>query len=160
MFKEINPEDVAPNEIIAVSEADVSTGLREYNVRELEVQNLTAICTVKGDTPEEKALVFNAANNPQHKINDFINKKIMVKDFYAETLELVNEETGEIEKAPRIVLIDDQGEAYECVSVGMFSSLKKLIAVFGAPTWENPIPVVIKQEKVKNGTMLTMSVQY
>ena len=158
MFKEINPEDVAPNEIIAVSEADVST--REYNVRELEAQNLTAICTVKGDTPEEKALVFNAANNPQHKINDFINKRIMVKDFYAETLELVNEETGEIEKAPRIVLIDDQGEAYECVSVGMFSSLKKLIAVFGAPTWESPIPVVIKQEKVKNGTMLTMSVQY
>ena len=100
MFKEIKPEDVAPNEIITVSEADVSTGLREYNVRELEAQNLTAICTVKGDTPEEKALVFNAANNPQHKINDFINKKIMVKDFYAETLALVNEETGEVEKAP------------------------------------------------------------
>ena len=147
-------------EIIAVSKADVSTVLRECNVRELEVQNLTAICTVKGDTPEEKALVFNAANNPQHKINDFINKKIMVKDFYAETLELVNEKTGEVEKAPRIVLIDDQGEAYECVSVGMFSSLKKLIAIFGSPTWETPLPVIIKQEKVKNGTMLTMCVQY
>ena len=84
----------------------------------------------------------------------------MVKDVYAETLELVNKETGEFEKAPRIVLIDDNGEAYECVSVGMFSALKKLIATFGEPTWEQPIPVVVKQEKVANGSMLTLSVQF
>lgn len=145
---------------IIVSDADVASDLREYDVRELNADKLTAICSVKAETMAEKALVFNAANNPQHKINDFINKKIMLRDIYAETLDLVNKETGEIEKAPRIVLIDDKGEAYECVSVGMFSALKKLIATFGEPTWEEPIPVVIKQEKVANGTMLTMSVQF
>lgn len=147
-------------EIIAVSNADVISDLREYDVRELQGSNLSAFCSVKADSMEAKALVFNAANNPQHKVNDFINKKIMVKDVYAETLELVNKESGEIEKAPRIVLIDAEGEAYECVSVGMFSSLKKLLATFGEPTWEEPIPVVIEQVKVANGTMLTMRVQY
>lgn len=148
------------NEIVAVSDADVVSDLREYDVRELQSQNLTAFCSVKAEDAASKALVFNAANNPQHKVNDFINKKIMVTDIYAETLELVNKETGELDKAPRIVLIDVNGEAYECVSVGMFSSLKKLIAIFGEPTWEDALPIVVKQEKVTNGTMLTMSVQY
>lgn len=146
------------NEII-VSNADIADGIRNYDVRELEGTKLAAFCSVKAETLAEKALVFNAANNPQHKVNDFINKTILLKDIYAETLELCNDETGEYEKAPRIVLIDVNGEAYECVSVGMFSSLKKLIATFGEPTWEEPIPVVVKQEKVKNGSMLTMSVQ-
>lgn len=146
-------------EIIAISEVDVADGIRACDVRELEGTKLAAFCSVKAETMAEKALVFNAANNPQHKVNDFINKKIMLKDVYAETLELCNAETGEYEKAPRIVLIDVNGEAYECVSVGMFSSLKKLIATFGEPTWDEPIPVVVKQEKVKNGSMLTMSVQ-
>lgn len=144
----------------AISVADVSSDLREYDVRELEGTNLAAFCSVNAETMEDKALVFNAANNPQHKVADFINKKIMVKDIYAETLELVNKDTGEIDKAPRIVFIDDQGEAYECVSVGMFSALKKLIATFGEPTWEQPIPVVIKQEKVANGSMLTLDVKF
>lgn len=148
------------NEIVAVSNADVVTDIREYDVRELEGTNLAAFCSVNAETMEEKALVFNAANNPQHKISDYINKKIMVRDVYAETLELVNKETGEVDKAPRIVLIDANGEAYECVSVGMFSALKKLIATFGEPTWEKPIPVVVKQEKVANGSMLTLSVQF
>lgn len=148
------------NEIVAVSTADVTSDMREYDVRELEGGNLAAFCSVKAESMEDKALVFNAANNPQHKIADFINKKIMLRDVYAETLELVNKETGECDKAPRIVLIDDKGEAYECVSVGMFSALKKLIATFGEPTWEQPIPVVVKQEKVANGSMLTLSVQF
>ena len=147
-------------EIMAISQADVASDIREYDVRELEGVNLPAFCSAKADTMEEKALVFNAANNPQHKVADFINKKIMLKDIYAETLELVNRETGEIDKAPRIVLIDDKGEAYETVSVGMFSALKKLIATFGEPTWETPIPVVVQQEKVANGSMLTLSVKF
>lgn len=148
------------NEIVAISNADVTSDLREYDVRELEGGNLAAFCSVQAETMEDKALVFNAANNPQHKVSDYINKKILVKDIYAETLELVNRETGEVEKAPRIVLIDANKEAYECVSVGMFSALKKLIATFGEPTWEQPIPVVVKQEKVANGSMLTLSVVF
>lgn len=148
------------NTELAISNADVNTDMRDYNVRELEGNNLAAFCSVKTETMQDKALVFNAANNPQHKVSDFINKKIMVRDVYAETLELVNKESGEVEKAPRIVLIDENGEAYECVSVGMFSALKKLIATFGEPTWDEPIPVVVKQEKVANGSMLTLSVQF
>ena len=59
---------------------------------------------------------------------------------------------------PRIVLIDDKGESYQCVSNGVWGSLKKMFAVYGAPTYEEPINVVVKQVKVKRGTMLTLEV--
>lgn len=73
-----------------IREYDVSTEIREYDVRELKGGNLPAFCSVKAETMEDKALVFNAANNPQHKVADFINKKIMLRDVYAETLEMLN----------------------------------------------------------------------
>ena len=63
-----------------------------------------------------------------------------------------------MEQAPRIVLIDDKGESYQCVSNGVWGSLKKMFAVYGAPTYEEPINVVVKQVKVKRGTMLTLEV--
>lgn len=134
----------------------VETDIREYDVRELEGGNLPAFCSVKAETMEDKALVFNAANNPQHKVADFINKKIMVRDVYAETLELVNEETGEITKVPRIVLIDADGLAFECVSVGMYLAIRKLVAIYGAPTWEPPLTVTVKQKSVGKGSMYTL----
>ena len=68
------------------------------------------------------------------------------------------DEDGTVEQAPRIVLIDDKGESYQCVSNGVWGSLKKMFAVYGAPTYEEPINVVVKQVKVKRGTMLTLEV--
>lgn len=145
-------------EIIKVD--DLSNGIRDYDVRELNAEQMPAYCSIVAETREEQAKVFNAANAPKEKVADHINKKIMVSDIYAETLELVNKETGEVECAPRIVLIDDKGVGYECVSVGMFSSLKKLIKSFGEPTWNPPLPCVVEQQKVANGSMLTIRVEY
>lgn len=146
-------------EIVAVSNADVVSDLRTYDVKDLREDSLSAYCSVKGDSIEQKALVFNAANNPQHKVSDFINKKVLVKDVFVESIEIADKVTGELTQAPRVVLIDESGEAYECVSVGMFTALQRLIATFGEPTWEEAIPVVIKNVPVKNGSMLTLVVE-
>ncbi len=146
-------------ELMAIEGADASVGMQKtFDVGALAKPNTKSYCSIKGDSREAKALVFNAANNPQHKVNDFINKTIMVKDVYVETIELPDQETGELEMAPRVVFIDDNGEGYECVSVGMFGALNRLIATFGEPTYEEPIPCIVKQEKVKNGTMFTLDV--
>ena len=51
------------NEIVAISTADVTSDMREYDVRELEGGNLAAFCSVKAESMKDKALVFNAANN-------------------------------------------------------------------------------------------------
>lgn len=142
-------------ELVKVDDS-IEIASRDYDVRELASSDAGAFCSIKAVDRASKIKAYNASNHPTHKLNDFINKTIVVKDVYAETLELVNEETGELGQAPRIVLIAEDGESYECVSVGVFSALKKLIAIFGEPTWEEPIKLIVKNEKVKAGTMLTL----
>lgn len=146
-------------EIIAADEVVINDlAPRTYDIKELTQPESNAFCSIKEDTLEAKKLVYNASNNPSHKIDDYINKEIALKDVFVEIIELANENTGELEQAPRIVLIDDEGESYQCVSNGIFGSLKKLMAIFGEPTWKNPIHVIVKQVKVKRGTMLTLEV--
>ena len=146
-------------EIIAADEVVINDlASRTYDIKELTQPESNAFCSIKEDSLEAKKLVYNASNNPTHKIDDYINKEIALKDVFVEIIELANENTGELEQAPRIVLIDDKGESYQCVSTGIFGSLKKLMAIFGEPTWEEPIHVVVKQVKVKRGTMLTLEV--
>lgn len=146
-------------EIMAADEVVINDlAPRTYDIKELSQPESNAFCSIKEDSLEAKKLVYNASNNPTHKIDDYINKEIALKDVFVEIIELANENTGELEQAPRIVLIGDKGESYQCVSNGIFGSLKKLMAIFGEPTWEDPIHVVVKQVKVKRGTMLTLEV--
>ena len=131
------------------------------NIGALQAQGVGAsYCSIKADPADRDAAgrVFNALNNPEHRVADFINKKISVKDVLVEIAEVVNEDTGEVEQAPRVVLIDEKGEAYQSVSVGMFTAVKNAIKVFGAPTWEPPLGIVIKQKAVGKGSMLTFDI--
>ena len=135
------------------------TSIEKVNLsQELSQNASTVYCSVKGGDRLTKAKVYNAMNNPEHKVGDMINKTINVKDVLVEIIELANEETGEVEEAPRVVLIDDKGQAYQAVSQGIFSAVKNAIQVFGAPTWEEPLPCLIKQVPVKSGSMLTFDI--
>ena len=113
-------------------------------------------CSMTANTPEQKKILFKAMNSPDHKLADFINKKIRIKDMYCEIVTIADQNTGEIVKLPRIVLIDEKGVGYQCVSNGIFMGLKKLVAIFGEPTWKQPIEIEIKNVKTRNGyTALT-----
>lgn len=149
------------NTEIAVAEEVIINDLaatRTYNIAELAAPEQNTFCSVDPALgAEAKKLIYNASNNPDHKIDDYINKTIALKDVFVEIIEIADED-GTIEQAPRIVLIDDAGESYQCVSNGVWGSLKKLITVFGEPTYAEPINVTVKQVKVKRGTMLTLEV--
>lgn len=127
--------------------------------QELSAEATSTFCSVQGGDRKTKALIYNAMNNPKHKVGDFINKTIDVKDVFVELIEQTSEETGETVQVPRVVLIDDKGEAYQAVSVGIFNAVKNAIQVFGQPTWDEPLKCMIKQIAVKNGSMLTFEVQ-
>lgn len=109
-------------------------------------------------TPEEKARLYNIMNNPDKRLGDCINMQIKAKDLFVEVVECTNEETGEKTMCPRIVIIDEKGVSYQCVSVGIYSALKKVIQIFGAPTWEKPITLEVKQITKGARKMLTLNV--
>lgn len=126
---------------------------------ELQERNIT-FCSMQANTPREKAALFKAMNNPEKRIADCINMTIKVKDIFCETVQCVQEGTEEVEFVPRIVLIDDKGIGYQAVSLGVFSALKKLIQVFGTPTWNEPIPVKVRQISKGNRQLLTFDVDF
>lgn len=119
-----------------------------------------SFCSLKANSQAEKAVLFRAMANPDHRLADFIGKTILAKDIYVETVEMMNEQTGAFVKTPRTVIIDKDGVSYHCVSFGIFNSIKRIFAVFGEPTWAEPLPLTVKQ--VGNGTrkVLTLDVNF
>ena len=120
----------------------------------------TAYCSLKADSDDEKATLFNLVNNPEKRISDMINLTINVKDVFVETVTCVNEKTGEENQAPRIVLVDDAGVGYQAVSLGVFGALKKVFALYGATdTWKKPLPLAVKQKKKGEKNILTFEIE-
>lgn len=118
----------------------------------------TQFCSMKAETKDEKAALYNAMNNPDKRIGDCINMTIAARDLYIEVVNCTNEETGEVTACPRIVIIDEQGVSYQAVSIGIYSALKKVIQVFGAPTWDEPVKLEVKQITKGSRKMLTLNV--
>lgn len=114
--------------------------------------------SMSAETQEQKVALYNAINNPENRLSDCINMTLHIKDLYIEIVECTNDETGEKTSCPRIVIIDAEGKSYQCVSVGIYSALKKAIQIFGAPTWHDPIPFMVKQVTKGNRKMLTLNV--
>ena len=115
----------------------------------------TFYTSFRGETSAEKAQLFKIMNTPRYKVSDCINKTILLKDLYVEMVSCTNEQTGEVSVAPRIVLIDKDNEGYQCVSTGILSALKKLMQIYGEPTWDEPLPIKIIQLKKGARSILT-----
>lgn len=101
---------------------------------------------------KEKAKLLNAIMNPQHRVSDMINMTISVVDIYAELVDMPAKDAngvdipGEVVATPRIILIDDKGEGYQCVSWGVYSAIQKIIQFFGEPcTWDGPQKIKVTQ---------------
>jgi hypothetical protein len=133
----------------------MTSNVIEYS-NDLKNAEMSAYCSIEPKTEEEAILIYNASNNPDKRLKDCIGEIISVKDVYCETVELENEQTGELSRSPRIVLIDDKGVSYTCVSFGIFNALKKLMAIFGTPTWEKPLKLKVKQISKGTRNLLTL----
>lgn len=120
----------------------------------------TTFCSLSATTPAEKAMLFKAMNNPEKRIGDCINMTINAKDIFCEVVDCINQQSGEIQACPRIVIIDDKGVAYQAVSLGVYSAIKKIIQVFGTPTWKTPLPLVVKQITKGEKKLLTFDVDF
>lgn len=116
-----------------------------------------SFCSFTATDAESKAVLYNGMNSPDHRLSDEINTVIKVQHVFIEMVDIADEETGEINTCPRIVLFDEKGESHVAVSVGVLSSLKKLFKVFGRPeSWTTPLPLKVKQVTIKVNKMLTL----
>ena len=129
-----------------------------------------AFSSMKAETTQEKAELFNAISNPAHKLGDVINKVIYVRDIYVEVIEmqksdrdgnLMFDENGEpvMDKVPRIVLIDKDGDTYQAISVSVMNNITRLFKMFGAPTWSPALPIEVQQRSVGTNRIYVFNVR-
>ncbi len=101
------------------------------------------------DTTEDKKQFFNALENADMLLNDCVNKEINIKDFYIEEYEKADDQTGELVTKYRTIIFDTDGKSYATGSYGIFNSIKKIIMVYGKPTYEEGVKVKIVKRKTK-----------
>lgn len=101
------------------------------------------------ESNNDKAKLYNAINSPEVRIADHIGKEIVMRDIIIEPVEIVDEKTGEVRTTPRVTLIDVNGHTYTATSYGIYNSLKRIFGLYGSPTWEDGIPVRVRQ--ITNG---------
>ena len=131
---------------------------KESMIGTLTNDKVTMFTSMSAETADEKKALFNAMNNPEKRVADMIGKQIAIRDVFVESVDMVNEETGEVTIAPRIVLVDTKGVSYQSVSTGIFSALKKMFQIFGMPTWENGIKTEVAQIQKGKRNILTLRV--
>lgn len=102
-------------------------------------------------TEEDKKALFNALESCDCLLNDCVGKEITIKDVYCEKTESIDEETGEARPKYRTILFDVDGKTYATGSYGIYNVMKKIIGIYGLPTWEDGLKVKVIKQKVNNG---------
>lgn len=119
---------------------------------------VSSICTFSAKTPAEMAKFYNIVSNPEKRLQDIVNMTIDVCDSYAEIVEVKNDLTGEMEKAPRVILIDNDGHSYVSVSKGIYNAITRLYGLFGMKHWDVPIPLKVGQITKGSNRILTLTI--
>ena len=118
--------------------------------------------------PQSVKLAYASAALRMQSKADFraaecVNEKINLVHILAHRVRIrnVDTDTGEVTFVPadRLVLLDDEGKTYECVSQGLMQSVLLLVDLMGQPSsWTEPIPVTIRNVSVR-GTWSTLKLE-
>ena len=115
--------------------------------------------SIQGADLETRKTIFNAVNSAE-PIADHLGTVLNVRDIIIQNVELENEQTGKIENAPRVILIDDSGAAYAGTSQGMLSAITTLFLIIGEPhNWGETIPMAVVEKKAKRGKMFSIELR-
>jgi hypothetical protein len=106
--------------------------------------------SIRGNDFATKKAVAAAVLGSQ-PIGDHLGETLHLKDVIVLPVDLANSATGEIDTAPRVILIDKDGAAFHGTSIGMLSAVRNIFAVLGEPAeWPETVPVKIIRKKGNN----------
>ena len=125
-------------------------------IEELKNPNGAFYCSIINDGTRKSAItIYNAINAADERVADHIGETLEIVNVVAHPITLPDEETGEVIKCLRTVLLDKNGKSYTAVSQGITSALSRIFSLVGTPdngAWEKePVKMKIKQVKTRNG---------
>lgn len=119
-------------------------------IETLNAGGVSVYSSLVGDDFETKTQLLSATTNSV-PISENLGKTINLKNVVVQGIEMTNEDSGEIQQVPRVILLDDKGTAYHAISKPVFNAVKNFIGILGQPsTWPKPVPVKVVQEGTGN----------
>lgn len=136
---------------------EVFNGRKELNIQadiSLTESNSQIVTTLD---PKDEIAMFNAMSDADFSINDHIGKQMTLCGYFIHDVDMTDKKTGEVVKCPRVLLIDENGKTYGCVSWGIYRALVRVVKTTGNQgPWKPGIRVEFAQRKGKdNNTSLT-----
>jgi len=134
------------NETRSRGVSDVSSAIAGLNNSEAAFYS-----SVKGDNFEARKIIARAqtASTP---IADALGETIVLSNFIIQAVKLQDDTTGEVEEAPRVTLIGEDGRAFHATSTGLLTALKNIITTLGEPhTWPEGLPLKVVEKRGRAG---------
>lgn len=119
---------------------------------------VTAYLAISPKTDEDAKIIFNSTNNPTYRLKDKINETIYLSNYYLEKVKLQDRNNpGEMVDGVRVILIDCNGDSYQCVSKGVMQALTRIETLFGSiDGWSEPKAVKVKLLNLGQNSMLSL----
>lgn len=138
------------NEVMVVNKADITPA---FEIDQLLNATSNFLCSIPNDGSRKAAVaIYNAVNNKGESLDDHKGEVLEIVNFAAHPVSLVDENTGEVVNALRVILIDKKGINYDAVSQGIASSLQKIIAIVGNAPWDaEPLKIKVVEQKTRKG---------
>ncbi len=138
------------NAIMTINKEDLAPA---FQLDMLTNASSSFLCSIPNDGSRKSAIaIYNAVNNKGESLDDHKNEVLEIVNFAAHPVSLVDENTGEVVDALRIVLVDKKGVNYDAVSQGIASSLQKIIAIVGMAPWDaEPLKIKVVEQKTRKG---------
>lgn len=114
-------------------------------------------------TKEGKILAGKALNQADMNADMFRDKPFPVANVLMHVIYLPVEDdkgepTGEMEPLPRTVLIGENGQTAQFVSLGIARSLQNLFGLWGKPPWTPALTVKLRQITTRKGRTYNLEV--
>lgn len=139
-----------------MSELVAQTAAPLNSVQVLAEGKQTVFSTIKGDDVESRLALFSAVTDSV-ALEDNLNKPIKLANIVVQSIEMVNEESGELQEVPRTILIDGDNVAYHAISKGLFRSVENLVGILGSdPAKWGGLSVIVTREGTGNRKYFTM----
>jgi len=102
-------------------------------------------------TFEGKVKLYSALQNAE-KLSDHLNEPLHMVNAVAQSVQVTDEQTGEMTSTARVIIVTDDDKAYSATSPTLLAGLNTMFGIFGTPnTWEKPIAVKVVERRSSRG---------
>ncbi|QXG07809.1 ssDNA binding protein [Curtobacterium phage Reje] len=110
------------------------------------------------ETPDQDSRIrLAAAVANSEAIADELGKTIAVTHVIFQAVTMTNEQTGELQTVPRVVLMDAEGSGHHAISAPLYRDVTNLLGIIGDPnTWDKPVNVKVLKEGKGTGQYFTV----